>query len=66
MPAQDHPSVTRPQPDVSDPASDEAVKKVLAIVPRGALALAAISLGIMLAGWLAFYFLLFLPRGVIE
>jgi hypothetical protein len=39
---------------------------VLAIVPRGALAVALILLGLMLAGWLAFYFLLFLPRGVIE
>jgi hypothetical protein len=38
----------------------------LANVPRGALAVAAIWLGIVLAGWLAFYFLLFLPRGVIE
>jgi hypothetical protein len=66
VPAQDHPSATRPQPDVSDLATNEAVEKVLAIVPRGALALAAILLGIMLAGWLAFHFLLFLPRGVIE
>jgi hypothetical protein len=33
--------------------------------PRGALALASIAVGLLFIGWLAFYFLLFLPRGSI-
>lgn len=66
MPAQDRPSATRRQADPSDLAASESLDNVLAIVPRGALALAAILLSIMVAGWLAFYFLLFLPRGVVE
>jgi hypothetical protein len=63
---QDHPSAPRREPDAFDPASDEAIEKVLTIVPRGALALGMVLLGVMLAGWLAFYFLLFLPRGGID
>jgi hypothetical protein len=31
--------------------------------PRGALIIGSISVALLLAGWLAFYFLLFLPRG---
>jgi hypothetical protein len=33
--------------------------------PRGALFLAAVSVLALLAGWLAFYFFLFMPRGAI-
>jgi hypothetical protein len=33
--------------------------------PRGALLLAGISVGLVFAGWLLFYFLLFMPRGPI-
>jgi hypothetical protein len=65
VPVQNHPSTARRNPDFPDPARDEALEEVLAIVPRGALAISAILLGIMLVGWLAFYFFLFLPRGVI-
>ncbi len=31
--------------------------------PFGALAVASIAVGILFIGWLAFYFLLFMPRG---
>jgi len=31
--------------------------------PAGALVVASIAVGILLIGWLAFYFLLFMPRG---
>ncbi|KWE50857.1 hypothetical protein WL76_21005 [Burkholderia ubonensis] len=34
--------------------------------PRGALALAGIATAIVFALWFAFYFLVFLPRGVIQ
>ncbi len=34
-------------------------------VPRGALLVASIAVALLLLGWLAFYVLLFLPRGAI-
>ncbi len=33
--------------------------------PRGALALAALSMGVVVALWVAFYLFVFLPRGPI-
>lgn len=35
-------------------------------VPRGALALAALSVGLLLLGWFLVYFLVFLPRGMVS
>jgi hypothetical protein len=35
----------------------------LADVPRGALALAGIAVGLLLLAWFLVYFLVFLPRG---
>jgi hypothetical protein len=43
---------------------DEA-REALRNGPAGALAVATIAVGLLFAGWLAFYFLLFLPRGAI-
>ncbi len=31
--------------------------------PRGALVLSIISVGLLFAGWFAFYYFIFLPRG---
>ena len=45
-------------------APDEA-RQALRNGPAGALAVATIAVGLLFAGWLAFYFLLFLPRGAI-
>jgi len=33
--------------------------------PRGALFVASVAVGLLFAGWLAFYFLIFLPRGAV-
>jgi len=33
--------------------------------PIGAFVIAGIAVGLLFAGWLAFYFLLFLPRGTV-
>lgn len=33
--------------------------------PIGAFVVAGIAVGLLFVGWLAFYFLLFMPRGVI-
>jgi hypothetical protein len=50
---------------VAAPIGAAAAAEALKDGPRGALVLAAISVGLMFIGWLAFYFLLFLPRGPI-
>lgn len=47
-------------PDDIDPA---ALDRVMAEVPKGALALAAIAVVLMMLSWLAIYILVFLPRG---
>jgi len=35
-------------------------------VPRGAFALAALTTGVLLAGWLLVYLFVFLPRGMVS
>jgi hypothetical protein len=62
----------------SDPTHDAAVRAPVAVPidaseatralgdgPTGALIIASIAVGLLLIGWLAFYFLLFMPRGSI-
>lgn len=48
---------------VASPVDVEAVREALKHGPRGALMVASISLSLLLIGWLAFYFFLFIPRG---
>ena len=50
---------------VAAPISSAAAAEALRHGPRGALFVAGIAVALLLAGWLAFYFLLFLPRGSI-
>lgn len=60
-------------PDPVDPAAgaaagtavDPVVATALEHGARGALFVASVSVLLLLLGWLAFYFLLFLPRGPI-
>ena len=58
-----HHSAAASPEHVAAPISSDAAAEALRHGPRGALAVAAISVSLILAGWLAFYFLLFLPRG---
>ena len=51
---------------VDAPASSEAARYALRSGPIGALLIASVTTAMLLAGWLAFYFLLFLPRGSIS
>jgi hypothetical protein len=56
------------QPPPSDentpvPIEWNAAREALRHGPRGAFFVAGIATALLLAGWLAFYFLLFLPRG---
>jgi hypothetical protein len=46
-------------------ATIDAASKALANGPIGALVVAGIATGLLFLGWLAFYFLLFMPRGAI-
>jgi hypothetical protein len=51
--------LTRSPEAVARAAVDAALKQT----PRGAFALAGITVGLLMAAWLAVYFLVFLPRG---
>lgn len=49
------------------PADDERrVADIVRAGPKGAVALAGLATAIVIALWFAFYFLVFLPRGVIQ
>jgi hypothetical protein len=48
---------------VARPIDQDAAVLALRDGPRGALAIARTAVGLLFLGWLAFYFLLFLPRG---
>ncbi|CAN0625216.1 conserved protein of unknown function [Burkholderia multivorans] len=48
------------------PADAERVDEIVRQGPRGALALAGTATALVVAMWFAFYFLVFLPRGVIQ
>ena len=50
---------------VAAPIGSGAAAEALKHGPRGALFVAGIAVTLLIAGWLAFYFLLFLPRGPI-
>ena len=48
------------------PPTDEEVERVVAAGPHGAIAVAGAATLIVMAIWFGFYFLVFLPRGVIH
>ena len=60
-----HSSAAATPEHVAAPIDSDAAAEALKHGPRGALVVASIAVAILLAGWLAFYFLLFLPRGPI-
>lgn len=47
----------------SDAEELEKLDTALEEAPRGALAVSAIAVGLLMVGWLGMYFLVFLPRG---
>ena len=48
------------------PGTDDALlESVMREVPRGALAVAALTVGLTLLAWLLIYALVFLPRGAV-
>jgi len=44
-------------------SDDEAVERIVASGPRGAIALAGVTTLLVVAIWFAFYLLVFVPRG---
>lgn len=46
-----------------DEPTDAELESVLADTPRGAMALAGLTVLLLLLAWFAIYFLVFLPRG---
>ncbi len=49
-----------------DGLTPEAIDAALKDTPRGAFALAGITVGLLVLAWLAIYFLVFLPRGPVS
>ena len=54
----------RPE-NVADLGGAEELNAVVAAGPRGALALAGVSVGVLLLIWVAFFAFVFLPRGAV-
>jgi hypothetical protein len=49
-----------------DAPDDQAVGRIVAAGPQGALTIAGIATAIVVALWLAFYLFVFLPRGALQ
>ena len=60
-----HRSAAHSPENVAAPIGAQAAAEALRNGPRGALFVASVSVGLLFIGWLAFYFLLFQPRGPI-
>jgi hypothetical protein len=50
----------------ASPPTDEEVERVVAAGPHGAVAVAGVAALIVMVIWFGFYFLVFLPRGVVH
>jgi hypothetical protein len=59
-----HPIAQLPE-HVAAPIDVDEAARALNGGPTGALIIASIAVGLLFIGWLAFYFLLFMPRGTI-
>jgi Cytochrome c oxidase subunit IIa family len=55
----------RPQ-NVADSVGEDDLQRVLNDVPRGAFALCALAVALVLIFWVAIYFGVFLPRGPVS
>ncbi|HEV3109375.1 MAG TPA: hypothetical protein VGY99_02690 [Candidatus Binataceae bacterium] len=62
---QNHSSAAYLPEHVAAPIRAEEAAEALKNGPMGALVIASIAVGLLFIGWLAFYFLLFIPRGPI-
>ncbi|MDE2379518.1 hypothetical protein [Bradyrhizobium sp.] len=53
-------------PEEIESTADDRVKRIVAAGPGGALTLAGIATALVVLMWLAFYLLVFLPRGALQ
>ncbi|MGA1805475.1 hypothetical protein [Rhizobium sp. HT1-10] len=53
-------------PESGPEATEERVDDIVASGPHGAIVVAGIATAVVVAMWLLFYFLVFLPRGAIQ
>ncbi len=60
-----HHSAAHSSDYVARPISADDATQALSNGPIGAFVVASIAVGLLFIGWLAFYFLLFMPRGAI-
>jgi hypothetical protein len=65
MPTQEPQRSATQRDRVCVPVSKEDAVQALREGPIGAYIVASIAVGVLFLGWLAFYFLLFMPRGSI-
>ena len=63
MPSTGLPEQSRVRGNSSDEVDGEALERVMAEVPRGALALSGLTVGLLLLAWFLMYVFVFLPRG---
>jgi hypothetical protein len=64
MPSTGHPEQSRVRGNSSsDEVDGEALARVMAEVPRGALALSGLTVGLLLLAWFLISVFVFLPRG---
>lgn len=63
QPDETHLSAAHRSENVAAPIEPDVAAEALKNGPIGALVVASIAVGLLFVGWLAFYFLLFLPRG---
>ena len=53
-------------PEPTESTADQRVNRIVAGGPGGALVLAGIATGCVVAMWFAFYLFVFLPRGALQ
>jgi len=61
-----HSQSARPGPgNIGEAFDDAALERVMREVPRGALALSGLTVGLLLLAWFLMYALVFVPRGMV-
>lgn len=61
------PSSTRSSADPGhDDPDDQAIDAIVRSGPRGAIAVAGVATAVVVGLWFAFYFFVFVPRGVLQ
>jgi hypothetical protein len=62
-PVEDYVSAAAHRENVAFIGSQDDIRRIVAIGPRGAMAVAAMTVAMLIAIWIAFFVFIFLPRG---